>query len=80
MCLWIDCFIFLLYQILSIGLATAQKRTENVITFKGCEPIIGASVFVKDTAKGAVLGSDGAFDLDVLSSAKTMVYLYVKYR
>lgn len=63
----------LLYQVLSIGLATAQKRTKRASSFKGRKPIIGASVFVKDTAKGAVTGSDGAFDLDVPSSAKTKV-------
>lgn len=62
----------LLYQVVSIGLATARKRTKSTSSFKGRKPIIGASVFVKDTAKGVVAGSDGAFDSGVPSSAKTM--------
>ena len=61
----------LLCLVLGIGLATAQTRkvTGTVISAEDSEPIIGASVIVKGT--GTVTDFDGAFSLDVPSSAKT---------
>ncbi len=72
----------LLCLVLGIGLATAQTRevTGTVISAESSEPIIGASVIVKGTATGTVTDFDGAFSLDVPSSAKTLVSLNVGYR
>ncbi|MCL3854323.1 carboxypeptidase-like regulatory domain-containing protein, partial [Parabacteroides sp. GYB001] len=65
--------------ILGIGLATAQttKVTGTVISADDNEPIIGASIVVKGTMVGTVTDFDGAFSLDVPSSAKTLVISYV---
>ena len=64
---------------LGIGLATAQttKVTGTVISADDNEPIIGASIVVKGTMVGTVTDFDGAFSLDVPSSAKTLVVSYV---
>ncbi len=69
----------LLCLVLGIGLATAQTRkvTGTVISAEDSEPIIGASVIVKGTTTGTVTDFDGAFSLDVPSSAKTLVFSYV---
>ena len=69
----------LLCLVLGIGLATAQTRkvTGTVISTEDSEPIIGASVIVKGTTTGTVTDFDGAFSLDVPSSAKTLVFSYV---
>ena len=72
----------LLCLVLGIGLATAQTRkvTGTVISAEDSEPIIGASVIVKGTTTGTVTDFDGAFSLDVPSSAKTMESLNAGYR
>lgn len=69
----------LLCLVLGIGLATAQttKVTGTVISAEDSEPIIGASVIVKGTTTGTVTDFDGAFTLNVPSSAKTLVVSYV---
>lgn len=69
----------LLCLAVGIGLATAQtsKVTGTVISAEDSEPIIGASVIVKGTTTGTVTDFDGAFTLDVPSSAKTLVISYV---
>ena len=59
-----------------IGLATAQTQTVTgvVISEEDGQPVIGASVLVKDTQLGTITGIDGDFKLtNVPSSAKTIV-------
>ena len=51
--------------------------TGTVISAEDNEPIIGASIVVKGTTIGTVTDFDGAFSLDVPSSAKTLVVSYV---
>ena len=65
--------------VLGIGVATAQttKITGSVISADDNEPIIGASIVVKGTMVGTVTDFNGAFSLDVPSSAKTLVISYV---
>ena len=65
--------------ILGIGVAAAQttKITGSVISADDNEPIIGASIVVKGTMVGTVTDFNGAFSLDVPSSAKTLVVSYV---
>ena len=63
-----------------IGLVTAQtqKVTGVVISEEDGQPVIGASVLVKDTQIGAITGVDGDFTLpNVPSSAKTLVISYI---
>ena len=63
----------LTYLLLCLVLGTAQTRkvTGTVISAEDSEPIIGASVIVKGTTTGTVTDFDGAFSLDVPSSART---------
>ena len=71
---------FLLFcLLLGIGMANAQttKVTGTVISAEDNEPIIGASIVVKGTTIGTVTDFNGAFSLDVPSSAKTLVVSYV---
>ena len=62
-----------------IGLVTAQitKVTGTVISAEDNEPIIGASIVVKGTTIGTVTDFNGAFSLDVPSSAKTLVVSFI---
>ena len=63
-----------------IGLVTAQtqKVTGVVISEEDGQPVIGASVLVKDTQVGAITDVDGKFVLNnVPSSAKTLVISYI---
>ncbi len=63
-----------------IGLATAQTQTVTgvVISEEDGQPVIGASVLVKDTQLGTITGIDGDFKLtNVPSSAKTIVVSFV---
>lgn len=63
-----------------IGLATAQTQTVTgvVISEEDGQPVIGASVLVKDTQLGTITGIDGDFKLtNVPSSAKTIVVSYL---
>ena len=63
-----------------IGLATAQTQTVTgvVISEEDGQPVIGASVLVKDTQLGTITGIDGDFKLtNVPSSAKTIVISYI---
>lgn len=71
---------FLLFcLLLGIGMANAQttKVTGTVISAEDNQPIIGASIAVKGTTIGTVTDLDGAFELDVPSSAKTLVISFV---
>jgi hypothetical protein len=67
------CFVF------GIGLVSAQTTSVRGVVISGedNEPIIGASVLVKGTTVGTVTDIDGAFTLNVPSSAKTLVISYI---
>ena len=56
----------------------AKKITGKVVDATG-EPIIGASVLVKDTGTGAVTNLDGNFSVDA-SVGNTLVVSFVGYR
>lgn len=60
--------------LVSIGFATAQtmKVKGTVTSAEDNEPIVGASVVVKGTTTGVVTDFNGAFDINVPSSNKTM--------
>lgn len=63
----------------SIGMVVAQTRTVEgtVLSAEDKEPIIGASIVVKGTTIGTVTNFDGAFTLNVPSSATTIVVSYL---
>lgn len=72
--------LFLTCLFVGIGLATAQTQTVTgvVISEEDGQPVIGASVLVKDTQLGTITGIDGDFKLtNVPSSAKTIVISYI---
>lgn len=65
--------------LVSIGFATAQtmKVKGTVTSAEDNEPIVGASVVVKGTTTGVVTDFNGAFDINVPSSNKTLVISFV---
>ncbi len=65
--------------ILSMGLAIAQTtKVKGVVLDDSGEPIAGASVMVKgNTAIGTVTNIEGVFNLDVPTSAKTLIVKYL---
>ena len=72
--------LFLLYLFLGIGLTVAQTKTVTglVLSEEDNEPIIGASIIVKDNASvGTVTDFDGNFSLSVPNNATTLVVSYV---
>ena len=62
-----------------IGLATAQTKTVTgtVISEDDGEPVIGASIIVKNTVIGTITDYDGNFSLSVPDNANTLVVSYV---
>lgn len=77
-------FLFVLTTLLvTVGLATAQTRAVRgtVTSADDGEPIIGASVVVKNAPGGAVVGVttdfDGKFKIDVPNSSKTLIVSYM---
>lgn len=71
-------FLFLCLFI-GIGLVSAQTTSVRgvVVSAEDNEPIIGASVLVKGTTVGTITDFDGAFALNVPSSANTLVVSYI---
>ncbi|MDD4115417.1 MAG: SusC/RagA family TonB-linked outer membrane protein, partial [Massilibacteroides sp.] len=69
----------LLCLFVSIGVVVAQTRTIEgvVLSAEDGEPIIGASIVVKGTTTGTVTDLDGAFTLNVPSSATTLIVSYL---
>ena len=62
--------------------AVAQNQTINVkgqVVDETGEPLVGATVKVKDTATGSITDFDGNFQLDVKSNA-TLVVSYLGYK
>lgn len=69
----------LLCLCLGIGLVSAQTTSVRGVVISGedNEPIIGASILAKGTTVGTVTDFDGAFTLNVPTSAKTLVISYI---
>ncbi len=72
-------FFLMLCLITSMNIVLAQNRkiTGTVISAEDNEPVIGAAVVVRGTQIGIVTDVDGAFALEVPSSAKTLVISYL---
>lgn len=58
-------------------LATAKTITGEVTDASDGEPLIGASVMIKNSTKGVVTDLDGKFSIDIPSDAKTLIFRYV---
>ncbi len=70
--------LFLVVAITFFGMAWSQTKTiTGVVKDATGEPIIGASVLVKGTTIGTVTNFDGAYNLAVPQTAKTLVISYV---
>ena len=71
-------FLFLCLFI-GIGLVSAQTTSVRGVVISGDdnEPIIGASILAKGTSVGTVTDFDGAFTLNVPTSATTLVISYI---
>lgn len=69
----------LLCLFIGIGFINAQTTTIKgvVISAEDNEPIIGASILVKGTTVGTVTDFDGAFQLNVPTSARTLTVSYI---
>ena len=68
----------LLCLFIGICWASAQtKITGTVVSADDGQPVIGATVVAKGTSVGTVTNVDGAFSINVPSSAKTLVFSYV---
>ncbi|HRG39507.1 MAG TPA: SusC/RagA family TonB-linked outer membrane protein, partial [Bacteroidia bacterium] len=70
--------LFLVVAISFFGMLWAQTKTINgIVKDAAGEPIIGASVLVKGTTIGTITNFDGAYNLAVPQTAKTLVISYV---
>lgn len=56
----------------------AQRSLQGIIT-DGNEPLIGATIMVKETAKGTITDFEGKFELTVSDEAKTLIVSYTGY-
>lgn len=57
-----------------------SQSVTGVVTDQNSEPVIGASVFIKDTKKGTVTDISGKFSFEDVSSASTIVISYIGYK
>lgn len=61
------------------SLVSAQRTITGNVTDAKNEPLIGASVVIKGTTKGAVTDLDGKFSLEVPNDAKTLVFSFTGF-
>jgi iron complex outermembrane recepter protein len=67
-------------SLFTMGIATAQKTiTGTVMDAESNEGLVGASVTVKGTAKGAISDTDGKYSIEVQDGATTLVFSFVGY-
>ena len=59
---------------------SAQSIVKGVVTDPSGEPVIGASILVKDTKNGAVSDLDGNYKLDNVKDGSVLVFSYLGYR
>lgn len=70
---------FLLFALLVGVQVNAQKKISGKINDDKGEPLVGASIIVKGTSKGAVTDANGVYSLDVPKDATTLVVSFVGY-
>jgi TonB-linked SusC/RagA family outer membrane protein len=67
----------------SIQKTSTTQKIQNIsglVLDQNSEPIIGASVFIKDTKKGTVTDISGKFSFEDVGSASTIVISYIGYK
>ncbi len=69
----------ILSLVLSTFVYAQNKITGKVTDSETGEPLIGASVLTKETAKGAATDIDGNYSLEVSDEVKTLVVSYTGY-
>lgn len=72
----------LLLMLLCVVAVSAQqfRITGTVHDKKTNDPIIGASILVKNTSNGIITDVDGKFELQNVSKGNTLIVSYVGYR
>ncbi|MCH7414321.1 SusC/RagA family TonB-linked outer membrane protein [Belliella sp. R4-6] len=63
----------------SIGQESRTTQKGKVLSLSNAEPLVGATVMIKDTSKGVVTDENGEFEIDIDQSIKTLVISYVGF-
>jgi TonB-dependent starch-binding outer membrane protein SusC len=72
--------VLIAFMLASTAVAFAQKTVKGTVTdADNKDPLVGASIVVKGTSKGALADVNGAFSLEVPSNATTLVVSFVGY-
>jgi TonB-linked SusC/RagA family outer membrane protein len=67
-------------MLLSLQLALAQRQVTGTVTAEGSkEPLIGATVMVKETKSGTLTDVDGKFSIQAPENATTLVISYIGF-
>lgn len=67
-------------MLLSLQLALAQRQVTGTVTAEGSkEPLIGATVMVKETKSGTLTDVDGKFSISAPENATTLVISYIGF-
>lgn len=69
----------LMLVLFAVGSALAQRTISGTISDPSGEALIGASVLVKGTSKGAVTDIDGKYSIEVPEGSTTLVVSYTGY-
>jgi TonB-linked SusC/RagA family outer membrane protein len=72
-------FLLLLMSITTLNVAFAQRTLTGTVTAGNGEPVVGASIMVKNTNKGTVADLDGKYVLDAPKDAKTLIFSSVGF-
>jgi TonB-linked SusC/RagA family outer membrane protein len=72
-------FLLLLMSITTLNVAFAQRTLTGTVTAGNGEPVVGASIMVKNTNKGTVADLDGKYVLDAPNDAKTLIFSSVGF-
>jgi TonB-linked SusC/RagA family outer membrane protein len=71
-------FLLFLFGFMSFAFARAQNVT-GTVTAENNEPLVGVSVLVKNTTKGAATDLDGKYSLDINDPNAVLVFTYMGY-
>lgn len=74
-----QCFILILLSVLSVTASAQNKSVSGTVVDSNGEPIIGASILVKNTTNGTITDIDGKFNLGNVPANATLVVSYVGY-
>ncbi|MDR0412481.1 MAG: TonB-dependent receptor [Dysgonamonadaceae bacterium] len=66
-------------MLLAVSSAFAQITVKGTVVDAQNEPVIGATVVVKNTGKGTVTDVDGSYTLSDLTASDTLTYSYLGY-